>query len=229
MALTTPTSTSITPAAGPDASARLLVTSPGCPGGVEEAYHTLLTNVDLALGPHAGRVIVVAAVDASSDADAALVAANLALVTGQAGDRTLIIDADTQTPRLDALFALKPGPGLAQLLKDEHKDLRELARPTPVATLGVITAGVDGSRHNRLDRLGDLSDVLPRLKNVADRVIIVAPPVLSGADVLRLGEYADGVLLVIAPGTTGRERAGRAHALLEKARTPVLGVVLTPR
>jgi len=227
MALTTPASTSLTPTAGQDASSRLLVTSPACPSAVEEAYHTLLTNVDLALGPRTGRVIVVAAVDAS--ADAALVAANLALVAGQAGDRTLIIDADTQTPHLDALFALEPGPGLAQLLKDEHKDLRELARPTSVATLGVITAGADGSRHNRLERLGDLSGVLLRLKNVADRVIIVAPPVLSGTDVLRLGEYADGVLLVIAPGTTGRERAARAHALLEKAQTPVLGVVLTPR
>jgi len=223
MALTTPVSNSLATTTARDVSARLLVTSPSCPGGVEEAYHTLLTNIDLALGPRAGHVVVVAAVDTTADA------ANLALVAGQAGDRTIIVDADTQTPRLDALFGLDQAPGLAQLLADERHDLRELARPTPVPSLGVVTAGVDGGRHSRLDRLGDLSAVLPRLKNVADRVIIVAPPVLSGTDVMRLGEYADGVLLVISPGKTGREKAARAHALLEKARTPLLGAVLTPR
>jgi Mrp family chromosome partitioning ATPase len=227
MALTTPVSNNLATTMARDVSARLLVTSPSCPGGVEEAYHTLLTNIDLALGLHEGHVVVVAAVDTT--ADAALVGANLALVAGQAGDRTLIVDADTQTPRLDALFGLDAAPGLAQLLADEHHDLRELARPTPVPSLGVVTAGVDGGRHSRLDRLGDLSAVLPRLKNVADRVIIVAPPVLSGTDVMRLGAYADGVLLVISPGKTGREKAARAHALLEKAHTPLLGAVLTPR
>ncbi len=227
MALTTPASHSLTTTGGQDVTSSLLVTSPTCPGPVEEAYHELLTNVDLALGPRPGRVVVVAAIDAK--ADAALVAANLALVAGQAGERTLIVDGNTQAPRLDALFGVQPGPGLAQLLADEHKDLRELAQSTPVPTLGVVTAGVTGHRHNRLDRLGDLSGVLLRLKNVADRVIIVAPPVLASTDVVRLGEYADGVLLVIAPGGTGREHAARAHALLEKAQTPVLGVVLTPR
>lgn len=229
MALTTPVSgsKSLTATGAQDTASPLLITSPACPGPVEEAYHALLTNIDLALGPRVGRVVVVAAVD--DKADAALVAANLALVSGQAGDRTLIVDANTQAPRLAALFGVPPGPGLAQLLADEHKDLRELAQSTPVPTLGVVTAGVDGGRHNRLDRLGDLSGLLLRLKNVADRAIIVAPPVLASTDVVRLGEYADGVLLVIAPGVTGREQAARAHALLEKAQTPVLGVVLAPR
>lgn len=228
--ISTPSSTnSASPpvASGADVSSPILVTSPACSPAVVEAYHALLTNVDLALGPRESSVVVVAAVD--DTADAALVAANLALVAGQTGDSTLIVDGDTQTPRLDTLFKTEPGPGLAQLLKDESRDLRELARPTAVPALGVITAGIGGRRHNRLDRLGDIASALVRLKNVADRVIVVAPPVLAGTDVLRLGEYADGVVLVISPGGTARAKAARVRDVLEKAQTPVLGAVLTPR
>lgn len=209
------------------ASSQLLITAPGCPSSVVEAYHTLFTNADLALGPNAGRMIAVAAID--DTADAATVAANLALVAAQGGDRTLLIDANVQEPTLAGLFGVKETPGLAQLLEGEQSDLRALAQSTTLPLLGVIAAGTGGARHNRLDRLGDLPATLLRLKNAADRVILAAAPALSSTDVARLGAYLDGVLLVITPGRTHRAEAARARALLEKAQVPLLGVTLTPR
>ena len=211
----------------PDLSPQLLVTAPACPQSVVEAYHTLFTNVDLALGPNAGRMIAVAAIDGS--ANAAQVAANLALVSAQSGDRTLLIDADVQAPAMTDLFGVNATPGLAQLLEGEHGDLRALAQSTTLPLLGVISAGVNGARHNRLDRLGDLPATLLRLKNAADRIILVTAPVLASTDAARLGAYLDGILLVITPGQTRRDEAARAHALLEKANVPLLGVTLTPR
>lgn len=210
-----------------DPSPHLLVTSPSCPESIVEAYHTLFTNVDLALGPNAGRMIAVASIDAT--ADATTVAANLALVAAQGGDRTLLIDAEVQAPSLDGLFGLHATPGLAQLLEGEQTDLRALAQPTMLPLLGVISAGTEGGRHNRLDRLGDLPATLLRLKNAADRVILVTAPVLTSTDVARLSAYLDGILLVITPGQTHREEASRARALLDKAQAPLLGVTLTPR
>src|SRR5689334_4578664 len=92
------------------ASSQLLITALACPSSVVEAYHTLFTNADLALGPNAGRMIAVAAID--DTADAATVAANLALVAAQGGDRTLLIDANVQQPTLAGLFGVKETPGL---------------------------------------------------------------------------------------------------------------------
>ncbi len=211
------------------AASHLLVSSPECPSAVVEAYHTLFTNVELAMGAANDRVLAVAGVDAS--ANAALVAANLALVGAESGERTLLVDADMEAPALDALFGANPGPGLVQLLRGEQGDLRDLAQPTTLPTLGVIAAGAAaaGTRHHRLDRLGDLSAAVLRLKNAADRVVIVAAPVLSAPDAQRLAASVDGMLLVIAPGRTSREDAARARALLERAQAPLLGVAIVPR
>jgi len=204
-----------------------LISSTACPPGVVEAYHTLLTNVDLALGANANALVAIAAID--QHADAALVTANLALVAAQSGDRTLAVDGDTQAPRLHELFGLNPEPGLAQLLDGAHTDLRALAQPTALPTLGVVAAGIHGARHNRLARLGDVSATLLRIKNAADRVFLAAPPVLASSDLLGLAPYVDGILLVLAQGQTGREDAARARAILEKAEATVLGAALVPR
>lgn len=211
----------------PPLSPQLLITAPSCPASVVEAYHTLFTNIDLALGPNAGRMVAVAAIDSS--AHAAQVAANLALVAAQSGDRTLLVDADVQAPCLTDLFGINATPGLAQLLDGEHSDLRALAQSTTLPLLGIISAGTNGGRHNRLDRLGDLPATLLRLKNAADRVMLATAPVLDSPDATRLGAYLDGIVLVITPGQTRRDEAARARVLLEKANVPLLGVTLTPR
>lgn len=224
---TTAGSPGITRSGATAVAAAELVSSTACPPGVVEAYHTLLTNVDLALGATPDGVVAVASVD--QYANAALVAANLALVAAQSGARTLVVDCDVQSPGLHEIFGLDPAPGMAQLLDGAHTDLRALAQPTMLPTLGVIVAGLNGARHNRLARLGDLSSALLRIKNAADRIFVVTPPVLSSSDLLSLAPYVDGVLLAIAPGRTGREEAARARAILDKSEANLLGVTLVPR
>ncbi len=220
------------PAVRPAASAvsgaapRGLITAPECPAEVSDAYDALLTKIDVALGPNAGTMVAFAAVDES--ANAALVAANLAIVAAGAGDRTLLVDCDLQHPGLHQLFGADAAPGMAQLLSGEHNDLKTLAQPSGLPLLGIIPAGVGGMRHGRLARFGDIPATLLRLKNAADRVFLVTAPALSGTDVLRLAAYIDGIVLVVTPGRTRRESAGRVHTVLEKAEAPVLGVVLAP-
>lgn len=201
-----------------------LVTAPTCPAAVREAYHALWTNVELALGPTTGRLIAVAALD--DTAQAAPVAANLALVAAEGGDRTLLVDGDVRTPTLHALFDVAAAPGLAQFLTGTHDDPGALAQPTPAPHLGVIAAGVGPARFDRLDRLGDVPGALRRLAEIADRVILVVAPVLAGTAALQVGAHVDGVVLVVTPGQTRRQEAERAIALLRRATVPVLGVAL---
>ena len=226
MAITQKSAVPLSPTAPGAAPSRDLVTTPGCTGAIVAAYHTLLTNVDLALGAHAGGMVAIAALD--ENVDAARVGANLSLVAAQSGDRTLLVDCDLQAGALTRLFGLDAAPGLAQLLGGEHGDLRALTQPTALPTLGVIVAGASGARHGRLARLGDLSAALLRLKNAADRVMLVVPPVLTSTDLLQLAAYVDGVLLVVASGRTQREMAARARTILNKAEVPLLGVALVP-
>lgn len=205
----------------------LLVSSPHCPAAVIAAYRTLYTNVDLAIGAGEGRVLIVAAVDDA--ANAALAAANLAAVGAENGDRTLLVDADLQSAPLGRLFSADTGAGLTQLLRGEHGDLRDVTHSTTSPLLGLITTGADGaSPAGRLDRLGDLTTTLLRLKNAADRVLIVTAPVLSSGDAVRLAPHCDGIVLVVAADRTTRANATRARALLDRVKAPLLGVVLLP-
>ncbi len=202
-----------------------LVTAPTCPAAVREAYHTLLTNVELALGPDKGRLIAVAALD--DTAHATRVAANLALIAAAGGDRTLLVDGDVRSPTLHELFDAAAAPGLAQFLNGTD-DAHAVVQLTPNPGLEVVMAGVSGARHAHLDHRGDAVDALRRLSSLADRMIVAIAPVLTSADVLRVGPHVDGVLLALTAGRTRRVEAARATALLQKARVPVVGVVLTP-
>src|SRR3954451_18041050 len=63
MAITQKTAVPLSPAVPGAAPSRDLVTTPGCPGAIVDAYHTLLTNVDLALARHAGGMVAIVALD----------------------------------------------------------------------------------------------------------------------------------------------------------------------
>jgi Mrp family chromosome partitioning ATPase len=224
MAVTNDSTTRTSVATPPARLPATLITVPDCPPDVVEAYDTLLTNVDIALGANAGGMVAVAALDDS--ADAPVVAANLALVAARSGERTLLVDCDLEHAGLNQLFGLDTTPGLAQLLGGEHHELSTLAQSTTLPLLGVIASGARGARHNRLARHGDVPAALLRLKNAADRVVLAAPPVLTSTDVLRLGPYVDGVVLVVTAGRTQREAAARARTILDRGEVTLLGVVL---
>jgi len=225
----TTTAAATTTVAGATSSPSL-ITEPGCPAAVREAYHALFTAVELALGARGGRFIAVAALDDTTRAD--LVAANLALLSAGRGDRTLLVDGNLRTPTLHDLFGVAAAPGMAQLLMQGHGDPGApgdpgaLAQPTADPLLGVIAAGVGPARFDRLDRLGDVPAALRLLAHRADRVILSLAPVLAGTAALSVGAHVDGVVLVATPGRTSRQDAARASALLEKAHIPVLGVAL---
>lgn len=201
-----------------------LITAPTCPAAVREAYHALFTNVEVALGPGVRRFIAVAALD--DTAHAAPVAANLALLAAESGERTVLVDADVRTPTLHDLFGVAATPGLAQFFTGRHDDLGALVQHTSTPRLGVITAGVGPARFDRLDRLGDVPAVLRDLAHVADRVIVVVAPVLTGPSALLVGAHVDGVVVVATRGQSCRREAARVGALLDRMRIPVLGVAL---
>lgn len=215
------------PAQPLDAATRdLLVSSLQCPPALSESYHTLRTNIELALGAGGGSVIAVAAIDDS--ANAALVAANLALVIAGSGDRTLLVDGDVRSPSLGKFFDGLESAGLVQLLRGDIADLRQATRTTTLPTLGVVTVGEAAQRQSGLDRYGDAAMTLLRFKNASDRVVLLLAPILASADALRLGGSIDGLVLVVGSGRTRRDNASRARTLLDRASIPVLGAVIAP-
>ncbi len=73
-----------------------------------------------------------------------------------------------------------------------------------------------------LDRIGDH---LREARDMADIVLIDAPPLLTTSDAADLARQADSVLLVVRAGRTSVDAARRSVELLERLGIPVLGAV----
>jgi capsular polysaccharide biosynthesis protein len=68
--------------------------------------------------------------------------------------------------------------------------------------------------------------VLERLTDLADLVIIAAPPLLTGADTRTLAEHVDSILLVEQQGASTHERVAAGLSMLKDVPGTVIGAVL---
>jgi capsular exopolysaccharide synthesis family protein len=152
-------------------------------------------------------------------------ASQLALSLARAGQRTLLVDADLRRASLHHLFGLPCSPGLAELLL-EGAELDQAIQTGPLPRLGVITRGAalpDGTLDMVQDRLRVL---LAECKELADIVIIDAPPLLSVPDTLLLSMHADGVLLSALSDLSRLTALHLACQGLDQLGRSIIGVVV---
>ncbi|MCS7051908.1 MAG: capsular exopolysaccharide family protein, partial [Thermomicrobium sp.] len=160
-------------------------------------------------------------------ADSATVAANLAATFAVAGERTLLVDADLRNPSLQRLATQTITGGLAEWLENAADRDAPVYR-TSLPELAILPAGALPPGTNPADRLGRALALghLQKLRDLAERVVVHAPPLPIFGDALTVAGTVDGVLLVVRSGVTPRTAAQQAKEQLVRAGATVLGVVL---
>ena len=137
----------------------------------------------------------------------------------------MLVDANPYAPSLQALFALSKHAGFADLLRGETIEAHgQLVAAVP--NLQVIGAGEGQLPVGRQYRAA-VAGVLAPLKDGADQLILIGPPLMTRADSLELCHFVDGVIVTLVLGVTSRVDAARARDLLARVRAPLLGAVLT--
>ena len=71
-----------------------------------------------------------------------------------------------------------------------------------------------------------MSDILARLREEYDHVVIDTPPTLSVTDAVIMSTRADAVVLVIRSGQTTKQALRRARDILVRVNARVSGVLL---
>jgi capsular exopolysaccharide synthesis family protein len=188
-----------------------------------EAFRALRANLKFAGGDNPPRAILLA--DTGTGEGRALVAANLAVAIAQAGDPTLLIDADLRQSRQHELFGVSNAAGVSTYLRGEGETLPIAA--TAVPNLSLLPAGPTPPNPAELLSSARSPVLIARAREAATFVILDAPPISAIADALALATIADGVLLVVRAGKTRRPAAQRAKDQLERVGANILGVVLT--
>ena len=154
-----------------------------------------------------------------------MVASNLAISLAQAGQRTLLIDADMRKPKAHEIFELAQEPGLSNLLVGNAK-ASEAVRKSGVAGLWVIPSG--RMPPNPAELLGSprFRDFLASLKDHFDWVIIDSPPVMAVTDAALVAHSATGVVFVVGAEMTSRHAAKTAVDQLQQVQAKFVGAVL---
>lgn len=199
----------------------ITITDPRSP--VSEAYRALRTNLSFSSLDRPLRTLVVTS--PAPDEGKSTTIANLAVTMAQSGRRTILIDCDLRRPSLHTLFDCNAEPGLTNLLLAEDAQIQ--LQETGVDNLLLLPSGPKPP--NPADLLGSqkLDRLLATLADMADMVLIDAPPVIAVTDAALLGAKVDGILLVVKAGKTRREHAELAKETLQKAKVRLIGVALT--
>ncbi len=205
---------------------------------LSEASRALRASIELRETEHRRPVLLVTS--AATGEGKSLVSANLAAAYALAGYRTVLVEGDMRSPRLSTVFGTYRAPFVAsgEAVNGLSSLVRELMVPgadrpaleqaallrTAVENLLFLPAGpATGSPSELLDSPA-MAVLLADLANVADIVIIDAPPLLPVSDAAALARWSDAVLLVAAMGESRRSTLRRARQILA-AHPRVLGVV----
>jgi protein-tyrosine kinase len=154
-----------------------------------------------------------------------LVAANLALNQSRSKVlKTLLLDGDLRRPSLSIRFGFDRSlPGLSECLRGERQ-LSDVLYKLNGSGLWFLPAGRTPENPLDLMQSGRLPELLDRLGEFFDWIVVDTPPVVPVADTTFWMKLADGVLVVIREGVS--EKKGVERALDSFDRAALLGVVV---
>ncbi len=153
-------------------------------------------------------------------------AANLAISIAQSGKKTVLIDCDFRKPRVHKIFKLpNPDAGLASVMSGDAT-LAQAIQPCPVPNLSLLPCGPRPANPAELLTSPLFADMLKKLRESFDFVIVDTPPVLAVSDPSAVAPRVDGVLLVFRMTKNARPVAERAREQLDAVGARVVGVIV---
>jgi capsular exopolysaccharide synthesis family protein len=133
-----------------------------------------------------------------------VVAANLAYVLARnLGKSTLLIDCDLKRPTAHECMGIPQFPGLRDVMEGERSVDSCLHRMGDLP-LWILPSGVVSGPMLELSDTHKIADMLTKVKNQFEYIVIDAPPILPLADMHILAEMADTLVLVVRAGLTPR-------------------------
>ncbi|MCE9662762.1 polysaccharide biosynthesis tyrosine autokinase [Halomonas sp. M5N1S17] len=153
------------------------------------------------------------------------VAANLAAVCAQAGQRVLLVDADMRRGHLHHAFGGQSEGGLSELLA-QRIEPEEAIRHTDLEGLHYVSRGTVPPNPSELLMQRSFHAFLESMSSRYDLVVLDTPPVLAVTDAAVVGKLAGTSLLVVRFGTNPPAEIKAAKRRLESAGVRLKGAIL---
>ncbi|HAR4106833.1 TPA: polysaccharide biosynthesis tyrosine autokinase [Staphylococcus aureus] len=153
------------------------------------------------------------------------VVSNVAITYAQAGYKTLVIDGDMRKPTQNYIFNEQNNNGLSSLIIG-RTTMSEAITSTEIENLDLLTAGPVPPNPSELigsERFKELVDLFNKRYDI---IIVDTPPVNTVTDAQLYARAIKDSLLVIDSEKNDKNEVKKAKALMEKAGSNILGVIL---
>ena len=158
-----------------------------------EAIRSLRTSVYFSVMNQGNNLVMITS--ASPRVGKSFVSSNMAVVFANAGKKVLLIDADLRRGCQDKIFGLSNKQALSEYLSQQHLELPTI-HANVIENLDVICCGEKVTYSSELLMSKRFKQLLDKVKNQYDIVIIDTAPVLAITDATIIGKYVGTSLLV---------------------------------
>jgi protein-tyrosine kinase len=203
----------------------LLVTAHEPFSAASEALRTLRSELMLTWFDEMRKSIVISSARAREGVSAT--AANLAIAFAQAGERTLLIDANFRRPNQHLLFGLKPLTGLSSLLSDRCSADESLTTVSPFRNLSVLCTGAIPPNPQELLSRVNFSYLIETAPAAFDIIIVDTPPILEFADARIVSARVGGCLLAVRRHQARISDLREVKSLMGMSGGRMIGSVIT--
>ncbi|ELR97487.1 polysaccharide biosynthesis tyrosine autokinase [Gloeocapsa sp. PCC 73106] len=157
----------------------------------------------------------------------AFVAANLARVVADSGQKVLIVDANLNDPAIHKYFSLSNEKGLKDLLTYSLNEETIIQKTELNPNLSVLPGG-NTSELNQINLSSNqIKYLMDSLAKKYDLVIYNSPLFLESPDVSFLANNTDGILMVVRLKSTSHSLVKQAFERINSFELPILGFVVT--
>jgi protein-tyrosine kinase len=167
-----------------------------------------------------------AVVAARAGAGCSSIAANLAIAFAQAGERTLLIDANLRSPTQAELFGIRANGGLTGLLGGGVSIKDAISNVPTFESLSVLTAGPNVPNPQELLSRVLFAYAMETVTSGFDVVLVDTPPMLQCADAQIIAAHAGGCVLVSRRHVTRLDDISKCRRRLEPSNANLLGLVI---
>src|SRR5574343_1604125 len=154
------------------------------------------------------------------------IAANLAVVFSQLGERTLLIDADLRNPRQHQLFRLPNKLGLSSLLAGRAELAEAVTRIPGLIDLSVMPAGATPPNPQELLARPAFNALIATLQGQYDIVIVDTPAGTETADSQTIAARTQGAVVIARKDISLAPQLQAMVSAFQHSGITVIGAVL---